>query len=150
MGVSAKLYISKTQFSDNVSMFRMLEQTIVEEFGSQPINKEMANHADGDYWMMYWNDGLNKRQLNIFPNSVVGGFPAILLDLGANDNSDKLFRAIAQKMGGIFQPNDCNREAEIFQDPMEGNEEWLLKQIRAGIKVEEFTASLMEKLKKRV
>lgn len=149
MGVDAKLYISKTQFTDSRAMFRFFEQLIKEIFGEQVVTKEIANDTDGDYWMMYWSDNISNRQLNIFTNSSVGGFPAVSLSLGAGDNSDKLLNHIGRKMGGIFTGNDCGNNYKVFQDPMEGNEEWLLKQIKAGINVGKYTESLVAYLQNK-
>jgi len=151
MGCDANLYISKNQFSSNTAMFDMFKKTIDEEFGNQITELRMVDDCHGGYWILYWHDQVNKRQLNIHTDANVGGFPAILLSLGSGDNSDKLLEAIGRKMGGLFTSNDCGPEFNFkeFQDPMHGNEEWLLKQIKAGIKVSENIESLVEHLKKK-
>jgi len=149
MGCDADLYISKHQFSDNTSMFKMFKRIINEEFGDQITDLRMVDNCDGGYWILYWHDKENKRQLNIHTDSNVGGFPAILLSLGSGDNSDKLLKAIGRKMGGMFASNDSDGKFEEFQDPMNGNEEWLLKQIKAGIKVDENTEALIEHLRNK-
>jgi len=104
MSVSAKLYLNPKWELDDII-------TVLERTQKQKVKVVSCHQTSAGFFYLI----MGKRQISAFVNSdslPIGIFTE--LHLGANEEATKIFRDIAQVLGGLLQPEDSKEEYEII------------------------------------
>ena len=74
---------------------------------------EIASTHSDDFFRLIFNDGKDRRCLNIFLKDTAKNdydIDGVLLDLGSHGNSVKIMKTFLEKFGGYLDENDCDDE----------------------------------------
>jgi hypothetical protein len=118
MGLDRRLFISDRWDVQDV------QDTIKSIFNVEV--KYEPTHSP-DYTRLNFRIGDDPRSMSVFSGSEHAGFKGILLSLGACGESDRILRAIAERLGGFYNEQDCNDNYVLYPYVAASNLEFLLK-----------------------
>lgn len=134
MGVDAKLLTSHIWTVEDVY------DLIVDMFDK---DAKVENTDTPDYTIITFKYGTENRRMNVFrTGNVYGGFPSISISVGAWGNADVFMRAIAERLGGFYQPQDYEEIYQLYPSPFdeENNHLFYIKQAaKKGVKLNEIS-----------
>lgn len=116
MGIDAKLYINSRYGVREVT-------TILENMAG--VSKFRAEYREDHAFLLFDYKG-EDRQMMVFKTSNHGP-DCTGLSLGQWGSATEIMTNIARIVGGFLQANDCNDDCKIFQDPHEGNAQFVLR-----------------------
>lgn len=130
MGINTKLYINREKFSAE-DIKRVVTRVVTERYGKQEI--ELKYVSGGYYFTIdYKESEESSRMLSLFFNEAGQhiGIKSHMLSLSAHGDAVEFLKQIAKITGGVFTSNDCNDEYETFEDPFDGNLDFLVKMLQ--------------------
>ncbi len=123
MGVDCKFYVRPKIGPREII-------TALEALGKKNVRYEHTH--DPSYVTIYFDrkNGDGQRMISFFFNlsDEYFGMNCNLLSLRANEESEEVFRQLAEMFGGILQPSDCTDDCEMYSVPGSGNIRWLIEQ----------------------
>lgn len=140
MGQSTKLHVNNFKYRPED-----IKELLINQYNVSDVENFVSANSSGYYTLQF---KLNKknRQLNVFTNSQVGGFPCMTLDLASDPDSTELFKSMGSVVGGIFVESDYEDKSVIYEDSSNENLEFLVKKAQlSGI---DSTESFINYLKK--
>jgi hypothetical protein len=140
MGLDRRLFISDRWDVEDV------QHTIDSLFSTKA--KYIPTHSP-DYSILNFAYGDDQRSLSVFTGYEVGGFKGVLLTLGAGGKSDEIFKAVAERLGGFYNPQDSDSNYVEYPFIASGSLEFLLKDaIKTGATDGRNSEAFREYLKK--
>jgi len=108
MSVDTKLYLNpRWELRDIVTV---LERTTQKEV--------TIKHCDGKELLDCFEVFVGKRRIFLIVNSSLPTGSATYMSLGSDDEAIKIFKDVAEVLGGILMENDCDGECEIIEGAM--------------------------------
>jgi hypothetical protein len=124
MGVDTRLYVNSSWTVQDI-------KEVIEKRLNVPVEVKFNDFAP-DYICLVFAASVfpnsPKRMLNVHTKSDVGGFPAILLSLSANEEGHRILKTIAQTLGGLFNTHDTEDTYEEYEKPGKGNIDFIVKE----------------------
>ena len=118
MGLDRRLFISNRWDVEDV------KDTLESLFDTKV--KYVPTHSP-DYTTLNFSVGEDQRSMSVFTGYEVGGFKGVLLSLGAGGKSDEILRAVAERLGGFYNEQDCDSNFVEYSYNASGSLEYLLK-----------------------
>jgi hypothetical protein len=140
MGLDRKLFISNRWDVEDV-------KDTLESLFSTKVKYE-ATHSP-DYSMLHFTVGDDQRSMSVFTGYEVGGFKGVLLSLGASGKSNEIFKALAERLGGFYNEQDCDSNYVEYPFIASSSLEYLLKDaVKTGATDGRSSEAFREYLKK--
>lgn len=119
MGLDRRLFVSdRWDVQDVQETLENLFDTKVEYVPTHSPDYSILNFTvDGDV-----------RSMSLFQGYEVGGFKGLLMTLGASGQSDRIFKSLAERLGGFYNEYDSDSNFVEYQYVASGNLEFSLKQ----------------------
>lgn len=117
MGVSTKLYVNPRYGMNEV-------EQLVKTIGG--TLKKTEYHAAGGF--IYFDYNGEDRMLHVYRGEGSGcPMPSTSLSLNAWGSNMEIMKKFALIVGGFLIASDCDDKGEMFQDPHQGNAEFILR-----------------------
>ena len=140
MGLDRKLFISNRWDVEDV------KDTLESLFS---VKVKYDHTCSPDYSMLHFTYQDDPRSMSVFTGYEVGGFKGVLLSLGAGGKSDEIFKAVAERLGGFYNQQDCDSNYVEYPFVASGSLEYLLKDaIKTGATDGRNSEAFREYLKK--
>jgi len=120
MGVDTRLYISHNWSIEDI------KDVLKARFGYN-IYLLFTENAP-QYVRLVFDTAKGARQVNVHTDSALGGFQAIQLNMGSDEESQKILKVLAHTFGGFYQEADGDNNFGAFRYPADGDVDWIVKQ----------------------
>jgi hypothetical protein len=120
MGVDTRLFISHNWSLEDISH-------VISRRYSTKVKFKFCDPVADLTWLLFELGG-DERQLSVFMDSEIGGFRAISLSMRSNPPANRLLKTLAQTFGGLYQDGDTTDSFEEYQNPGQGEMNWILKE----------------------
>jgi hypothetical protein len=123
MGLDRRLFISNTWEPEDIKELLCTLPEVSE-------CKFIDTHTPSYIIISFKYDGNVKdehRQMSFHYNSKEGGFRGHLLTLGASGSAEQILKAIAERIGGFYNHQDCDNNYELFHYAAESSLEFMVR-----------------------